>query len=105
MPYKNRADADRRWARYYRANRDKVLAAQAEYRKANLEWFRELCRFFEWKCHYCNKRRLPLTQDHIIPRAHGGSDDPSNIVPACRSCNSAKGTKPQHEFCARIDAT
>jgi 5-methylcytosine-specific restriction endonuclease McrA len=28
--------------------------------------------------------------DHIVPRVHGGSDDPSNLVAACRGCNLAK---------------
>lgn len=29
--------------------------------------------------------------DHVIPRAHGGTHDPKNIVKACRSCNIRKG--------------
>lgn len=31
--------------------------------------------------------------DHIIPLALGGSNDESNLVVACRLCNSKKGTK------------
>ena len=29
--------------------------------------------------------------DHVIPVAKGGTDDPSNLVPACGPCNRAKG--------------
>ncbi len=31
--------------------------------------------------------------DHIIPVAHGGSDEPTNKQVAHRRCNRAKGTK------------
>jgi 5-methylcytosine-specific restriction endonuclease McrA len=31
-----------------------------------------------------------LQLDHVIPLALGGTHDPQNIVPACRSCNAAK---------------
>jgi 5-methylcytosine-specific restriction protein A len=31
-----------------------------------------------------------LTGDHRIPKAAGGTDEPSNVQVLCRSCNSAK---------------
>ncbi|ORE90684.1 HNH endonuclease [Stappia sp. 22II-S9-Z10] len=34
------------------------------------------------------------TVDHLQPRSKGGSDDPDNLVMACRCCNSIKGTHP-----------
>lgn len=36
--------------------------------------------------------------DHVIPKSQGGSDDPSNLVPACWVCNSSKGTRSLEEY-------
>lgn len=47
---------------------------------------------YRFRCVYCLKRK-PLTQDHVIPLSKGGHHDKSNIVPACRSCNSRKNTR------------
>lgn len=41
-------------------------------------------------CVYCNSRSN-LTIDHVKPKCDGGSDDWSNLVTACRSCNKRKG--------------
>jgi len=30
--------------------------------------------------------------EHVLPRKHGGSDDPLNLALACRRCNALKGT-------------
>lgn len=49
---------------------------------------------FDYCCAYCHKKKKPLTQDHITPIALGGSHTLWNVVPACKSCNSKKGTKP-----------
>jgi 5-methylcytosine-specific restriction endonuclease McrA len=37
--------------------------------------------------------RDPFVCDHIIPRAHGGSDHPTNWQGAHRSCNGRKGAR------------
>lgn len=34
------------------------------------------------------------TTDHVISKSMGGTDDPSNLVAACRACNSSKGWRP-----------
>jgi len=45
---------------------------------------------FGYRCAYCGHKVKKLTQDHIIPLSKGGSHTMSNIVPACKSCNSKK---------------
>jgi 5-methylcytosine-specific restriction protein A len=40
-------------------------------------------------CRYCGGPAS--TVDHIVAKAKGGTDGPSNLVASCRSCNSAKG--------------
>jgi len=41
-------------------------------------------------CRYCYATDTPLTVDHVIPVALGGSDDPGNLVAACKDCNAGK---------------
>lgn len=46
------------------------------------------------RCYMCGDPFTPdnpPVADHIIPRAHGGSDELSNLAPACRRCNGKKG--------------
>lgn len=38
------------------------------------------------------------TIDHVIPLTRGGDNMKSNLVPACRSCNSSKGQKLLSEW-------
>jgi hypothetical protein len=39
--------------------------------------------------------------DHIVPRDKGGTDDPTNLAPTCKSCNSAKWTRSVEVFLRR----
>jgi hypothetical protein len=41
-------------------------------------------------CRYCHATDSALTIDHVVPVALGGTDEPSNLVAACRDCNSGK---------------
>jgi hypothetical protein len=47
---------------------------------------------FNGKCAYCQYYE-PTTWDHIIPGAKGGEATLDNLVPACMTCNSSKGSK------------
>ncbi|MFD5504648.1 HNH endonuclease [Streptomyces sp. NPDC127061] len=47
-----------------------------------------------YQCFYCGGRFTdadPCEVEHVRPRAAGGRDALSNLVPAHRSCNHAKG--------------
>lgn len=52
-----------------------------------------------WKCAYCGSGEN-LSLDHVVPRARGGGDEPSNLRTACRSCNSSKGARDLHVWLA-----
>jgi 5-methylcytosine-specific restriction endonuclease McrA len=47
-------------------------------------------------CHWCG--RIADTVDHRIPIALGGNNDPENLVPACRGCNSSRGARLGHRL-------
>ena len=44
-------------------------------------------------CFYCGVTGVTLTVDHKIPVSKGGPHVKSNVVPACKSCNSRKHSK------------
>ncbi len=54
--------------------------------------------FYGWRCVYCGLKlsQKTLTKDHRIPLSKGGTEFASNLVPACRSCNSSKGNRKSH---------
>jgi hypothetical protein len=45
-------------------------------------------------CRYCGGKApdVVLTIDHVTPTALGGTDDPSNLVAACKDCNAGKSS-------------
>jgi len=49
------------------------------------------------KCGYCGRGDIPLTIDHIIPKAKGGKDDWDNLIAACMPCNNKKGDRTPKE--------
>jgi len=64
------------------------------------EW-RAMVELFDSCCAYCGLRG-PLTRDHVIPLARGGSNSIDNIVPSCRKCNARKNVVTRDEFRARV---
>lgn len=91
--------------RWRNKNKDKArefVRRRHARRRASLQTFfkpltieQKLYRFNIWlnACAYCNTGG-PVTVDHVLALASGGVDEPANIVPACRRCNSSKQHKP-----------
>lgn len=48
---------------------------------------------YDHSCCYCEASNVELTMDHVVPLSKGGQHTAGNIVPACRSCNSSKGSR------------
>ncbi|MFD1505268.1 HNH endonuclease [Georgenia yuyongxinii] len=46
-----------------------------------------------YTCAYCG--READTVDHIVAKANGGTDDESNLIAACRTCNGYKQDRQQ----------
>ena len=46
-------------------------------------------------CAKCGKaiQEGKQTIDHFIPKYHGGTDDFRNLIPLCKACNRAKGSR------------
>ncbi len=91
--------------RYYAENTDQMKANAAR-RKARVrgadgshtlaEW-RAKCVECDHRCVYCGGA-VPLTRDHVVAVANGGTDYIENIVPACAPCNSSKRTRSAEDF-------
>lgn len=54
----------------------------------------------DFKCVYCDRQftRSDLTLDHVRARSNGGHNHHTNLVTACRSCNSSKQNKTIREW-------
>jgi 5-methylcytosine-specific restriction endonuclease McrA len=54
------------------------------------QWWKR--RVAKGKCHYCGRSTEPkaLTMDHIVPISRGGKSTRGNVVPCCKTCNTAK---------------
>ena len=42
-----------------------------------------------------------ITLDHLVPKSDGGTNDESNLVTCCRSCNCSRGDKPLARFAGK----
>lgn len=51
-------------------------------------------------CAYCGTSisLKAMQADHVVPLHKGGSDEVSNMLPACRSCNHYKSTLTVEQF-------
>lgn len=97
----------RRDHRLYRQRHPELMKAERQSRRARLKGAGGLLTASEWqdilvefdnRCAYCGDVLIEATQDHVTPLSRGGRHERSNVVPACRVCNSSKGSKTADEF-------
>lgn len=65
----------------------------------------EVLRRDNYTCRYCGESApdVEVTVDHVIPKALGGTDDPANLVTACKDCNGGKtSTNPDAPLVADV---
>jgi len=56
-------------------------------------------------CTYCGatvEDGAVLTLDHVKPQSKGGSNHETNLVTACKRCNSARGNRPLATFARAV---
>jgi 5-methylcytosine-specific restriction endonuclease McrA len=101
----NRAKLAKYNKRYSRENphiavnaqiRRRALKNKASGTYTHDDWQARLA-YHENRCAYCGCGGK-MTIDHMIPLSRGGTNWPSNLVPACHSCNSGKCDKTPIEF-------
>jgi 5-methylcytosine-specific restriction endonuclease McrA len=64
--------------------------------------FREdIYKSWDYKCAYCESPATSL--DHIVPRFKSGASTRKNLIPACRRCNSEKGSTPIKDWYQQQD--
>lgn len=80
-----------------RNQKRRALKANAD-GTATAEQIKARFQYHENRCYYCGDNESGLHVEHRIPLSRGGSNWPSNLVPACPSCNLSKHTKTETEF-------
>lgn len=80
----------RRIQREFESDR-KIKMLRGDWSKLRDRILKRDCRI----CGYCGGRATAV--DHIIPRSRGGSNEVSNLISACKSCNSTKNDKTPEE--------
>ena len=91
----------------YHADPMRILVRNADYRarREGADGFyttEDILRIYRDQkgcCYYCGRFFGGVfTIDHKIPLSRGGSNWPSNLCCACRSCNSSKNNRTPEEF-------
>lgn len=82
------SDLYRKRHRMYSAKR-RSLQANAPLNDLTISDWLESLAHFNHRCAYCESEKH-IEQDHVKPLSKGGSHTKTNIIPACRSCNSSK---------------
>lgn len=84
-------------------HRRRTRLAGAQRNTLSVAQWREILQVFDYRCAYCpptcvecENKTHSLQREHITPVIEQGDTHIWNIVPACISCNSKKGTKKPH---------
>ena len=88
------SDPARKLKVFARSQKRRTMKAGAKGSHAVKQWLARVD-YYGWRCRWCLREVTlkTLTKDHVIPISGGGTDWASNLVPACKSCNSSKGAK------------
>jgi 5-methylcytosine-specific restriction endonuclease McrA len=109
---RNREAENARSAAWRRANPEKWsianrTAARRSFERrrntpgfATAEQVRQRIAYYGWRCWLCGEPWAEV--DHVIPVKHGGTNWPSNLRPACWTCNRSKGSKVVHKDAAGL---
>lgn len=121
----NRGRIKKHKRKYCEKNKERMKKYNRKHREENKEYYRSYMQrrrslkntlvstltinqwqhaqsYFNHGCAYCGSATT-LEQDHFWPLSRGGGYTVTNIIPACRSCNSSKHNKlfeewyPTHE--------
>jgi predicted restriction endonuclease len=65
--------------------------------EAKRKWRQSIKEHWDYECAYCGETEN-LTLDHITPRFKGGSDRITNVLCACKECNTDKGHQVWYEW-------
>ncbi len=69
-------------------------------RRSSHRWRARIAPAANFRCGYCLTQEVvsgvPLTLEHIVPVAKGGTGQEANLWLSCRSCNEAKGTLTEY---------
>ena len=82
------------------AARRKAIKAALPATLTRDQW-QAIIKAYNGRCAYCGAQTSNLTQDHVVPLIKGGPTIPSNIVPACLSCNTRKRASEPPKLPAR----
>jgi hypothetical protein len=75
-----------------------TVVVSKSYRPSLNHLLNQLTQFWGHACAYCAASDVGLEVEHVIPWSRGGSNDITNLVPACKPCNRRKGTRTAAEF-------
>ena len=78
-----------------------ALLVELTPRLAKRRFREEIYKDWDYKCAYCGDAATSL--DHVIPKFKSGCSSRHNLVPACRRCNSNKGSDEMQRWYEKQD--